>query len=520
MNVAVVIPPVEDFYFSQRRFASLGAIKGAEILTKAGFNTSIFDFTKGAKHKIEIPKPISYLNKYIMPEERGSCSFFTSYTHFGYDIDKCVSIIAAGNYSAVFVSLFAYCYADSAITFAASFKKIKPGIKIIACGAGVSVFPEYFKEYFDFAITGEAEIFFDWYTRTRADLGEIIASGISRDSRGPHNSRDFILPESRFRECHTKAGDFTPSVGIAYTDKNSLCVSLMLSRGCFKKCRFCSNFITHGRGFRKSEPTALKETLASMKAVFENHKNKKIFINIEDDNMLCDKSVFLKQLEIIKEFFIKTGAPAERVFFSAENGLDYMLLDEDICTTLINDYNFRQFNFTLTSSDKDVTESQKREYDLGKLKKILFLLEAKKVPAVTYFLAGLDSDSPEKTVDSLLFLAKTPGISGISMFYAVPGLLGFNTNQFLDNIVPVLCRGSSAFPWNNTLSTKQLITAFRISRTINFLKKGDDLSGSNDQALRKRILQQKKLFTLTADNSIVEPKEVDMEMVEMFFASY
>ncbi|MCL2705251.1 MAG: hypothetical protein FWE72_03480 [Spirochaetaceae bacterium] len=527
MNIAVVIPPIEDFYFSHRRFASLGAIKGAEILRKAGFFTDIFDFTKGAQYKIELPQPIKYLNEYIIEEEKGSCSFFTSYTHFGYDTDKCASIIASGNYIAVFVSLFAFCYADSAIAFARSLKKIKPDIKIIACGAGVSVFPEYFKEYFDSVIIGEAEIFLEWYTSvrssTQSSLEENHASCASHTSLSSSNLilPKNLLPVGDFKERHTKTGDFTPSIGIAYTDKKNLCVSLMLSRGCFKNCRFCSNFITHGRGFRNTEPEMLKETLTSMKTVFAEHKNKKIFINIEDDNILCDKAVFLKQLEIIKEFFIKIGF--SDLFFSAENGLDYMLLDEDICNTLIINYNFRQFNFTMTSSNKIVTESQKRDSDLNKLENILFYLGEKVVPAipsVTYFIAGLDSDSPEKTVDSLLFLAKTPGLSGISMFYAVPGLLGFNTNHFLKNTSPELCRGSSAFPWNNTLSTKQLITAFRISRTINFLKKKEDNLINNEQELRKKIISEKKLFTLTADNSIVEPKQVDSEMVEMFFEKY
>ncbi|MCL2293926.1 MAG: hypothetical protein FWC36_03565 [Spirochaetes bacterium] len=518
MNTAVVIPPVEDFYFSPRRFASLGAFKGAEILNAAGFSTTIFDFTKGAKHKIEIPKPISYLNQYIMPGEKGPCSFFTTYTHFGYDAEKCASIVAAGNYNTVFVSLFAFCYAGSAIAFAKSFKKLKPAVKIIACGAGVSVFPEYFRNYFDAIITGEAEIFLAQCKESKL-MGKSGGGGnYAKDLALPHELL-LSLPTAPTSGIRTKAGDFIPSAGIAYADKKSICISIMLSRGCFKQCRFCSNFITHGRGFRNTEPEQLKETLAKMLPAFENHSNRKIFINIEDDNILCGKPVFFKQLDVIKEFFLKIGVSANNIFFSAENGLDYMLLDPETCAILIENYNFRQFNFTLTSLDKEVTASQKRDCDLSLLEKILLFLGEQRVPAITYFIAGLDSDSPEKAINSLLFLAKNPGLSGISMFYAVPGLPGFDSGQFLSTISPELCRGSSAYPWNNTLSTKQLLTAFRISRTINFLKKEAKQLQSSEKELRKRIIAEKKLFTITAGNSIAEPKHLtDSDMVEIFFS--
>ena len=36
MKAAVIIPPVEDFYFTHHRFAALGAIRAAEIIESSG----------------------------------------------------------------------------------------------------------------------------------------------------------------------------------------------------------------------------------------------------------------------------------------------------------------------------------------------------------------------------------------------------------------------------------------------------------------------------------------------------
>jgi len=514
MKAAVVIPPVEDFYFTHRRFASLGARKGAEILTDLGINTVLYDFTKGHRERIKLPGNIQHLKPFIIDNETGPCSFFTSYMHYGPGTAKCASITAEGGHDIVFVSLFAYCYADCAADFAKALRKLDPDIKIAASGAGVSVFPEYFRECFDYIIPGEAEIF----------ARELQSSHLQENSASSSKLNFFEKLEERFGanageyfsavRAHTEEGEFLPSVSLPYSGKKSVFISVILSRGCFNKCRFCSNFITHGRSFRKADTGSLAGVLSGLRRQISEHAGEKIFVNIEDDNLLYDRNYFLVSLRIIKDFFLQY-ASGEQIFFSAENGLDYSLLDEEMCETLISDYNFRQFNFTLASADMGLSLSQSRGSDTAKLERLLQYLYEKKRPAVTYFIAGLAGDTPEKTVESLLFLDRNPGLSGISMFYAVPGLPDFSDKSVFKAASPALCRGTSAWPWNRSLTTGELITAFRLSRTINFLKKEGNLT-ETESALKTRILSDKKLYTL-AGRDILEPPGIAENMEELFF---
>lgn len=506
MKAAVVIPPIEDFYFSPRRFASLGALTVKKILLDAGYEVSFLDFASGRKHAVRLPRSIEYLREFMIPEEKGGCSFFTGYSSYGLPASECAALVAGGNYDIVFVSLFAFCYADTAIDFGRELKKLSPSVKTVIGGAGASVFPDFFYPHFDFVAAGEAET--------------VLAPLVSADAGAESGTRDLFLSpeccrENRKQSVHTKEGEFLPASGIAFSDKKSLNFSVSLTRGCPKRCRFCSTFMTHGRSYRKTDPLLLKELLCRDRDMFEKHRGKKIFINLEDDNLLCDRSTFFSYLEVLRDFFLPYAGSSENLFFSAENGLDYTLLDTETADTLVSDFSFRQFNFTLGSSSAELNSAQERYSDKSRLEKLLLYLESRGTPAVTYFIAGLENDSGESVVDSLLFLGRFPGLSGISMFYAVPGLPGFSAGFLGTDISPALFRGSSAYPWNNSLSTKQLVTAFRISRTVNFLKKE---TGSAEEAeLEKTILREKKLFTLSRQGHPLRVDTADRDMEEMFF---
>lgn len=173
---------------------------------------------------------------------------------------------------------------------------------LIAGGAGVSVYPQYFTSSFDAVLPGEGEIVLKEYimginesgrskseypVRTdRRTKGADIFDSADQDCRelralftgtDPDNSEVFSCigresgsviqadrKDSKYiysrsaagkiqETCrHTKEGDFSLSVNTAHSDRHSVNISALLSRGCNNRCRFCSNFITHGRDFRKT----------------------------------------------------------------------------------------------------------------------------------------------------------------------------------------------------------------------------------------------------------------------------
>ena len=119
---------------------------------------------------------------------------------------------------------------------------------------------------------------------------------------------------------------------------------------------------------------------------------------------------------------------------------------------------------------------------------MLTLLERHAVPSISYFICGLSEDNPKTVSDTIIYLSGLPTRIGISLFYAVPGLPDFSDKSRFDTLSPKLCAGSSAYPWNGSLPTQTMITAFRLSRLCNHLKQVNKTN-----PLINRIWREKRL---------------------------
>jgi hypothetical protein len=104
---------------------------------------------------------------------------------------------------------------------------------------------------------------------------------------------------------------------------------------------------------------------------------------------------------------------------------------------------------------------------------------------------------------------------GLSPFYPVPGLRGFTATEQFDSLGARRCCGSALYPWNRSLSTGTMVTAFRLARLSN-LKKSLRRSAMETKVL-SLIEQEKKLFTITkeppAGERIVPVPDMDEELV-------
>lgn len=503
MRVCVAVPPVRDFYFTPRRFSALGAKTVCKLLETAGHQVSFCNFpVRGKKGRgMKLPDGMEYLREFAMPGERGPLTFFTRYQHFGPSFAECAEEVVAGEPELVLLSSFAFAYADQALELAREIKERRPGVGIAAGGAGVTAFPGYYLgqngmgiDCIDLALVGEAE-------------GAVVEF-VERLERAENLDGLPGLCEGERSVCSrapewTEAGDLDFVWNVSLETSKNLHISTSLSRGCPRKCRFCSNFMAHGRQFR----TVPLERVA--KGLEELPMDKPIVLNFEDDNLLLAKDYWLEILDLCRARF-------PEITFRAENGLDYGLLDEEVVDELI-DRGMERFDLSLGSADLDVLRAERRRGDLERLGRVVRRAAARGVPVVTYFICGLEGDSVDTVLGTLLFLAELPTQVGISMFYPVPGLPGFTDKRVFEKRPSALCAGSAAWPWTGSLTSAQLVTGFRLARFVN-LGKRDGLS-PEERELVELCRRERRLYTWVGkERRCVPAPGVDEEMVTSFFS--
>jgi anaerobic magnesium-protoporphyrin IX monomethyl ester cyclase len=507
-RAVIIVPPIRDFYFTRHRFASLGAEIVSDLLRREGLQVNLLNFPlmKPEGSCIEIPGALDYLKPFIMPDETGRLSFFTHFRQFGPTIDQCAAMVEAVKPDICFMSLFAFCYADDAIVLAKKIKSKLPSVPLAVGGAGASVHPEYLlkKGAVDFVLCGEAEAGLHLFLR------EISLN----------NPKFNHVPNLAWKECTTVR--FSPiraiaqekdiEIALVKTAENArrTTYSISLIRGCPKRCSFCSSALVFGRRLRTPPLDRLDNLLSSMGENIKHCGRRPVF-NFEDDNLICSGNFLRESISLFRKHF----PDAE---FMAENGLDYTELTSEWCELLVRN-GLTKFNLSLASVNRETLAGQCRVFEKKRYEETTGWLAKKGVPSVTYFICGLKKDTIESTARNLSYLYKRQTVIGISMFYAVPGLKDFTDCSLFDKHSTLLCLGSAAYPWNDSLSTDTLVTAFRLSRFIN-LKKSAFVSETEKQLLSV-IERKEKLHTLIRGKSgimkIIEVPGQDMNLMRSFF---
>ncbi|MDO9264267.1 MAG: cobalamin-dependent protein, partial [Desulfosalsimonadaceae bacterium] len=315
LKACIIIPPVFDFYATPHRFSGLGVEIVSNCLEACGCSVQVLDFPMQRKKGAPIPLPaaLRFIIPHLMAQEEGKLSFFTRYQRFGPLMSDCADQIIKISPDMVFIACFAFCYAEAALELAARIRAINPNMPIIAGGAGVSAYPEFFirDSHVDFALTGEAEVaipgFLHAFRSDDRDFRTVPNLYQKTDGRitPPVNKKQTTAQEIAF--VLKKTGE----------TKKAIYLTTALSRGCPKTCRFCSNFLCHGRKFRIIPADTIRDALAHMPLPADTGKT--VTINFEDDNLLLAPDYFLEIMDIFRTRFSGFAG----VSFLAENGVDH-----------------------------------------------------------------------------------------------------------------------------------------------------------------------------------------------------
>ncbi len=514
LTAAVAVPPVLDFYFTRHRFSALGPHILLTLLRENGCDVLFFNFPLQCNKGRQIPLPAAfgYLTPHIVPREYGGTSWFTRFQQFGPAFPECARQILSTSPDVVFISCFAFCYAEASLLLAAAIRERAPKIPIILGGAGVSAYPEFFIHHpaVDFAVTGEAEVSIPAFiSAMRTDPDDIS------DTLAPIPNLYWKIKGRIIAPCEirrTKSAEMALMLTKTHETRKSIYFSTSLSRGCTQKCRFCSNFLSHGRAFRTIPAETIKKTLDTF-TLPPGAMGKTVYINFEDDNLLLAPEYFIEVLAGFREKF-----PGVR--FLAENGLDYTRLTPALVNTLA-DMGLRQFNLSIASTHAPILEKENRSTALSNYRTVVHLLAEYRIPCITYFICGFKDDTRETVAKNIAFLANQPTLIGISLFYPVPGLPGFTDKARFDAVPPALCAGSAAADWNQALTTAEMITAFRLCRFVNLLKSATRTPAEED--LIREIIQTRRLQTLIRTNhtrTIIPVPQADTDMVGLFFDQF
>ena len=470
----MVQPAICDFYHTRHRNAGLGARAAAAALERAGRSVDVVvaSARRGKPRHLHLPKAFSHLIPYLLADESGPTSFFRRYQRFGPDPQTLAGEILQRRPEEVYISLFAWAYAEEAVDLARALRRRQEGgnLRIVLGGAGASIWPQYFDGTLPETVCGCARELFD----------EVVVGEAEEYLGGTAEA-----PGSQ----HVSAGH-EPTWAVVHENRDSVTVALSITRGCPRRCRFCANHLAHGRSFRLPSQQAVH---ATVEAIGRVAAGKRLRLNIEDDNILYAPQLLL---EVVQRVWSHAGA----VEFSCENGLDYRLLDESLAAKLAA-FGLGRINISLGDLAGD--------RPLDDLTNVLDLARRLGIDAVTYFIAGMPGAGiPPGEV--LCALAALPTIIGVSPYYPVRGLADAPSDDVLASISPALTSGSACYPWGS-LSTGQLVTTFRAARCINAVK------ANPGSEVAQAILSKRKVLACDKNGRLFAPPQIDKEIEKQAF---
>jgi hypothetical protein len=210
--------------------------------------------------------------------------------------------------------------------------------------------------------------------------------------------------------------------------------------------------------------------------------------DIEDDNFTFDQERAKRLMNLIIETFGE-----RKIELSAMNGISFASLDGELLK-LLKRAGFHTINLSYVSTDPSTKERMRRPKPTTEFDRILEEAEQVGLHVIAYAILGMPGQTIEEMVDTLIYLMGKKVLIGPSIYYPTPGTPLFERCK-TEGILPVHLSQwrSSAFPIETKeFSRIDLVTLFRLVRTINFIKGKIDGKELEEGMMWKELYQTLK----------------------------
>jgi radical SAM superfamily enzyme YgiQ (UPF0313 family) len=452
MRIALIQPPIEDFYSSPQRTYPLGLTYLAAACRDLPVDIEIIDLiTSHGRYTLPVPDAFRSVISYF-PYDRAPIAAFHTYYHYGASWKRIADHFKQNFYDICALSSNFYTYSEEVLKTAETIKSVSPASTVVVGGQNVGPYHDLFTSspYIDHCIRGEAELSF------RQWISVLLGDGTTTD-----HIPGIWDPGHNKWNPPVIAGTYclSPDIGTlpvnAYRIAGKPAIMLSTSRGCPAGCRFCVVSRTFGSALRTK---SVDQVLIEMQTAYD--RGIRVF-DIEDDNFSLKRSHCITLLdEIIRTF-------KGNIECYAMNGLSAEHLDEEIIDRLLK-ANFKLLNISLATVSVEHLQALHRHTDISHFVRIARYAGKMGLKTIGHYIAGLPGQSLSEVLASMRLLAELPLILGISPFYYIPGM------DLSVPHVPVSCKEARLtrfFPVDDHLDERDLITLFRLSRWINYLKK-------------------------------------------------
>lgn len=463
-DLLLIQPPIRDFYLTAKRSLPLGLASIAGAVQAEGFSVSIFDALATHKKKtLPLPPEMGYLSGYYGAPDRSPFALFSRYRHFGYSFEHIGRIARESRAFLVGIASLFTPYCQEALETARTVRRFLPQAAIVLGGHHPTALPEAAMDCqaVDYLIRGEGELGLPALAKALRD-GSSLADvpGISFRKA---NGRLHINPPAVMADPDRYPAPALELVSERfYRRKGKASLVVLSSRGCPFACSYCCVGRNPAMPYRRRRPESVLAEIDRAAKTGEPG-----FIDFEDENLALDKSGFLRLLEGIYQRF------GGRVELRAMNGLFPPALDETVLAAM-KKAGFRTLNLSLGSASRDQLKRFGRPDVRKALRHILWLAPRYGLSAVTYLIVGAPDQSPQSSLNDLLFLAKLPSLVGLSVFYPAPWSADYQHCEQAGLLPPAfsLMRATALPLAAHRLET---VTLLRLGRILNFIKFLSDL---------------------------------------------